>query len=291
MSVRTIPAGEVEHLVAARAETGEGPLWDDREQVLWWVDIPSRALHRYDPATGRDTVRELNQMAGAVALREAGGLVLAVQEGFAELGERGLELIAAVESDRPDMRMNDGYCDLRGRFWAGTMSLGRRGPFGGLYRLDPDHQVTKMLGGVGTSNGIDWSPDGRTMYYIDSFLQTIDAFDVEPASGRLSNRRTLIRYTPEGGHGDGLVVDAEGHLWVALWDGSAVHRYTAQGELELVIEVPATRVTKPAFGGPELEDLYITTAAVGHPEEPLAGDLFRLRGLGVRGQRIHRFGG
>ncbi len=200
-------------------------------------------------------------MAGAVALREAGGLVLAVQEGFALLGDGDLELIAEVEADRPNMRMNDGYCDAQGRFWAGTMRLGRREPVGGLYRLDPDHRVTTMLTGVCTSNGIDWSPDGRTMYYIDSGLQTVDAFDVEPQSGRLSNRRALVRYTAEGGHGDGLVVDAEGHLWVALWGGSAVHRYSSAGELELVIEVPASQVTKPAFGGLDL----------------------------VRGQRIHRF--
>lgn len=289
MSVSTIPAREVEHLVAAHAETGEGPLWDDREQVLWWVDIPNRALHRYDPATGHDSMRELSQMAGAVALREAGGLVLAVQEGFALLGDRDLEMIAAVEADRPDMRMNDGYCDARGRFWAGTMSLGRRGPFGGLYRLDADRRVTTVLTGVGTSNGIDWSPDGRTLYYIDSYLQTVDAFDVEPESGELGNRRTLVRYAADGGHGDGLVVDAEGHLWVALWGGSAVHRYTPDGDLELVIELPATQVTKPAFGGPDLEDLYITTAASRHPEEPQAGDLFRVRGLGIRGQRINRY--
>jgi sugar lactone lactonase YvrE len=291
MSVRTIPAAEVEHLVAARAETGEGPLWDDREQVLWWVDIPNRALHRYDPASGHDTVRELSQMPGAVALREAGGLVLAVQEGFALLGARDLEVIAAVEADRPDMRMNDGYCDAQGRFWAGTMRLGKREPVAGLYRLDPDRRVTTVLTGVCTSNGIDWSPDGKTMYYIDSGFQTIDAFDMDPGSGELRNRRNVVRYTPKGGHGDGLVVDAEGHLWVALWGGSAVHRYSPQGELELVIEVPATQVTKPAFGGPDLEDLYITTAAARHPEEPLAGDLFRVRGLGVRGQRIHRFQG
>ena len=289
MSVRTIPAREVEHLVTARAETGEGPLWDDREQVLWWVDIPNRALHRYDPVTGHDSTRRLSQMAGAVALRETGGLVLAVQEGFALLGDRHLEMIAPVEADRPDMRMNDGYCDARGRFWAGTMSIGTRGPFGGLYRLDADHRVTTMLTGVGTSNGIDWSPDGRTMYYIDSNLETVDAFEVEPEAGELGNRRTLVRYSPKAGHGDGLVVDAEGHLWVALWGGSAVHRYTPDGELEMVIDLPTSQVTKPAFGGPDLEDLYITTAAARHPDEALAGDLFRVRGIGVRGRRINRF--
>ncbi|MGH7911473.1 MAG: SMP-30/gluconolactonase/LRE family protein [Candidatus Dormibacteraceae bacterium] len=291
MAVKTIPASEVETVLAARAEVGEGPLWDDREHVLWWVDIPRHAVHRLDPESGTDSAIDVARMVGAIALTAGGGLILALQDGFALYHSDQVDVITPVEADNPTTRMNDGYVDPQGRFWAGTMAISETTSVGSLYRLDPGGQVTRMLTGVGISNGIDWSPDGRTMYFADTTPRRVDAFDFDGPSGRISNRRTLIQYPAGGGSCDGLVVDAEGYLWVALWGGSAVHRYTPTGELTTVVELPVTQVTKPAFGGRDLDDLYITSARRGRHDEPGAGDLFVVRGVGVRGQRIHRFQG
>lgn len=291
MAVYTIPARQVEVALAAGAEVGEGPLWDQRDQVLLWVDIPRRAVHRFDPASGTDTVSDVGQMVGAVALTSGGGLMLALQDGFALFHSGQVEMITPVEAEDPGMRMNDGYVDPQGRFWAGTMSVDESNRNGSLYRLDPGGEVTRTLRGLGISNGIDWSPDGRTMYFADTAPRTVDAFDFDGPTGRLSNRRNLLTFPPGGGSPDGLVVDAEGCLWVALWGGSAVHRYTPDGQLALKVELPVAQVTKPAFGGPDRSDLYITTARRGRHDEPHAGDIFVVRGAGFHGQRIHRFQG
>lgn len=291
MAVHTIPARQVEIALAAGAEVGEGPLWDQRDQVLVWVDIPRRAVHRFDPVSGVDTVSDVGQMVGAVALTSGGGLVLALQEGFALFHSGQVEMITPIEADNPRMRMNDGYVDPQGRFWAGTMAIDESVREGSLYRLDPGGEVTRVLRGLGISNGIDWSPDGRTMYFADTTPRTVDAFDFDGATGRVSNRRNLLTFPAGGGAPDGLVVDVEGCLWVAMWGASAVHRYTPDGQLALTVELPVAQVTKPAFGGPERTDLYITTARRGRHDEPHAGDIFVVRGTGFRGQRIHRFAG
>lgn len=291
MAVHTIPDRQVEIALAAGAEVGEGPLWDQRDGVLVWVDIPRRAVHRFDPASGVDTVSDVGQMVGAVALTSGGGLILALQDGFALFHSGLVQMITPVEADRPGMRMNDGYVDPQGRFWAGTMSIDESNSDGSLYRLDPGGEVIRALGGLGVSNGIDWSPDGRTMYLADTRPRTIDAYDFDGPTGRLANRRNLLTLPPGGGSPDGLVVDAEGCLWVALWGGSAVHRYTPDGQLALRIELPVAQVTKPAFGGPGRSDLYITTARRGRHHEPHAGDIFVVPAIGYRGQRIHRFPG
>jgi len=291
MAVHTIAARQVEVALAAGAEVGEGPLWDQREQVLLWVDIPRQAVHRFDPAGGVDTVSDVGQMVGAVALTSGGGLILALQEGFALFHSGQIEMITPIEADDSRMRMNDGYVDPQGRFWAGTMSIDESTQKGSLYRLDPGGEVTRMLRGIGISNGIDWSPDGRTMYFADTTPRTVDAFDFDGATGRISNRRNLLTFPSGGGSPDGLIVDAEGCLWVALWGGSAVQRYTPDGQLVLKVELPVAQVTKPAFGGPDRSDLYITTARRGRHDEPHAGDIFVVRGTGFHGQRIHRFPG
>jgi sugar lactone lactonase YvrE len=286
--------GSVELVLDARAELGEGPVWDTRAGVLVWVDILAGHVHRYDPATGADSVTEVGQPVGAVGLRESGGLVLAVRDGFALLDEDGSapRLLAAVEREDLETRMNDGEVDPAGRFWAGTMELDGALGRGSLYRLDPGGTVTRVLADVSISNGLGWSPDERTLYYIDSPTQRIDAYDYHRSSGAISNRRTVVEIEAGDGLPDGLTVDAEGFLWVALWGGSTIRRYAPDGRLDHVVELPVSQVTSCAFGGSDLADLYVTSAWAGLEEqqrraEPVAGGVFRLRpgvcGLPVRG--------
>jgi sugar lactone lactonase YvrE len=278
----------------ARATLGEGPLWDDRDGVLWWVDVPAGRLHRLHPASGRDEGIEIGQPVGAVGLRAAGGLVLAVRDGFALLVGGELRMLAEVEADRPDQRMNDGASDPRGCFWAGTMAEDARPEAGTLYRLAPDGSVAPMLDRLTISNGIDWSPDGRLVYFIDSGRRAIEVFDHDPGDGTIGGRRILVEVTGEGVP-DGLCVDAEGCVWVARFGGWAVERYTPEGRLDRRLRVPAAQVTKPAFGGPDLGDLYVTTARRGLGGSELlvqahAGGVFAGR-PGVRGKPVARYGG
>lgn len=291
-------AFDVDVVIDAKAGTGEGPVWDERAGVLRWVDIPAGLLHTYDPATKEDAAVDVGQPLGAVRLREAGGFVLAVQNGFASLGADGrVAMIAEVEADNAETRMNDGACDRQGRFWAGTMgfdALNHVGE-GSLYRLDPDGSVHRMLEGTTISNGIDWSPDDTTMYYIDSLTFSVEAFDFDAASGAISNRRAVVQFddtTDPPVVPDGMTIDAEGCLWVAFWNGSAVHRYAPDGTLLATVEVPTPQVTACAFGGDDYSDLYITSALgrLDPADEPYAGALFRCR-PGVNGRPENRFAG
>jgi sugar lactone lactonase YvrE len=191
--------------------------------------------------------------------------------------------------------MNDGYVDARGRFWAGSMGSSGVRERGSLYRLDPDGSVRRMLARVSISNGLDWSPDGKTFYYIDLPLSRIDQFDFEVNMGTLKNRRPFVEFPIDFGYPDGLIVDAEGFIWVGMWEGGSVHRYAPDGRLDVIVPIPASQTTKCAFGGPDLDDLYVTTAWIGldanaRAAQPLAGGLFRLK-PGVRGRRANRFGG
>ncbi|HEY0416634.1 MAG TPA: SMP-30/gluconolactonase/LRE family protein [Gaiellaceae bacterium] len=244
----------------ARAELGEGPIWDARSDELLWVDITAGVVHRFDPRTATDRPFTAGSYVGAVVPRASGGYALAVADGFAAATADGDVTTVASVGHGADIRMNDGACDAAGRFWAGSMHLDERAGAGCLYRLDPDGAVTTICDGVTVSNGIGWSPDDTLMYYVDTPLERVDVFDYDGATGNVSNRRPL--FAVEGpGSPDGLVVDAEGCLWVAFWDGFAVRRYAPDGRLVDVVEVPAGRVTKPAFGGAGLADLYITSAA------------------------------
>ena len=286
----------VELLLDAHALVGEGPVWDDASGTLVWVDIMSNAVHRYDPATGRDVSIDVGQPVGAAVLRRGGpGLALALRDGFGMLDEGSgqVQLVAAVEADVPTNRMNDGKCDPGGRFWAGTMAFEVSPGVAALYRLDPDLKVHRMLSGVTLSNGLGWSPDGRQMYYIDSVTHGVDVFDFEPADGSLGERRRLITIPPDEGLPDGMTVDAEGGLWIALHGSGSIRRYMPDGRVDRVVRVPPTMVTCCAFGGPDLTDLYITTMSLGLSEtarraQPLSGGLFRCR-PGVRGLPPHRF--
>jgi sugar lactone lactonase YvrE len=259
----------VEIACDAHDELGEGATWDAARQRLISVDIMRGRVRIFDPSTKQSTVFTVDQPVGAAVPCRSGGLMLAVRDGFARLDERSgaLTFVAHVERDRPHQRMNDGACDAAGRFWAGTMALDERPGHGSLYRLDPDGSVHRMLTDVGVSNGIDWSPDGRRMYYIDSLTQRVEQFDFDPASGAIANRQTLAEIDRAAGCPDGLTVDAEGALWVALWGGSCVRRYLPDGTLDRELRVPVTHPTTCAFGGPDLRDLYITSAVIALSDE------------------------
>ena len=286
---------ESELVVRTRAEVGEGPIWDPGTETLIWVDITGSSVHRFDPATGRDECMDVGIDVGAVAVRASGGLVMAAADGFRALEADGSQtMLAEVEADDPGMRMNDGKCDRHGRFWAGTMAYDEAAPagLGKLYRLDPDLSVHTMVDGVSISNGIDWSPDDRLMYFIDSPTRRVDVFDYDRDDGAISNRRTLIEVDSSLGFPDGMTVDANGDLWVAVWGGSRVVHYAPDGSERGMVRFPVSQTSSCAFGGADRRDLYVTSAARGISEEsePEAGSLFRAR-PGAVGQAPNSFGG
>jgi sugar lactone lactonase YvrE len=292
-----VPRISAELVADARTMLGEGPIWDDREQCVWWVDILGESFHRTDPVTGQDDVIPVGQMVGALGLRDRGGLVAASRDGFVEIDAASgrIERLADVEADRPSSRMNDGKVDPRGRFWAGTTDIDHRAGLGTLYRLDADLTVRPMLPEVTISNGLDWTADGATMYFIDTPTRRVDRFSFDPSTGSIADRTMAVSIRPRAGDPDGMTLDAEDHLWVALWDGWAVERYAPDGSLELRVEVPAAQATSCTFGGSDLDLLFITTAqkdfpAGGKPDQPHAGGLFVCR-PGVRGRPAHRFAG
>jgi sugar lactone lactonase YvrE len=287
---------DVEVVLPGKALVAEGPVWDERTNTLVWVDIMDNSVHVFDPSSGRDRKVDVGQPVGAAALRERGGLVLALRDGFAVLDADlgNLQWVARVEQDVPTNRMNDGKPDAAGRFWAGTMPY--QGPgVGSVYRLDPDYRTTRVFSDVALSNGLDWTADNTRMYYIDSPTQQIDAFDFDLERGLVGERRTFVSVPKESGMPDGMTVDAEGGVWVALHGGGVIHRYTPEGRLDRVVRLPVRFVTCCAFGGPDYNDLYISTMTYGFSEEelrdqPLAGAIFRTR-PGVRGRPSFRFGG
>ncbi len=286
-----------ELVLDAKADLGEGPIWDDRRGQLVWVDIMAGRVNLFDPLTGGNRSIEVGVPVGAAALRESGGLVLAVKDGFAALDtETGtMSRLGGFPDAADDIRMNDAKCDRQGRLWAGTMALDLREGAGAFYRLDPDGGVSAMLTDVTCSNGTDWSPDGKLMYYVDSMTRRIDCFDYDALSGAVSGRRTFVAIELQDAAPDGLTVDSEGNIWVALWGGWCVRCYSPDAKLIGSVEVPASQSSSCTFGGEELDELYITSARTGLSEadlagQPLAGGLFRIR-PGVKGVRANRFAG
>jgi sugar lactone lactonase YvrE len=280
--------GSWERLPVAAGTLAECPYWDAAAAGLYWVDIPAGRVHFVDES-GRQRTWEAGQPAGAVAGRAGGGLVLAVRDGFVTMDTATgqTSALAPVELNLPGNRMNDGACDRAGRFFAGTKAEDDAPGAGALYRLDPDHAVSRVITDVTVSNGIGWSPDERLMYYVDSPTRRIDVLDYDAASGAAGGRRAFARLPARGAMPDGLTVDAEGGVWVALWGGSAVHRYDAAGRLDRVLEVPHVNVTSCAFGGPGLDLLYVTAAA-----GPGAAEGALYRGpAGVAGQPAYPFRG
>jgi sugar lactone lactonase YvrE len=283
----------------ARATLGEGAIWDCRNSVLYWVDILEKKLFVLDPATNHNRAIEVGQFIGTVVPRASGGVMLALHHGFAhlDLETEKITPLARPESHLPDNRFNDGKCDPAGRFWAGTLSLLGKKNAGALYRLDTDLTVHRMLDGVTTSNGITWSLDARTLYYIDTPTRCVDAFDYDLETGDIANRRPVITIPETDGYPDGMTVDAEGMLWVAHWGGGRVTRWNPRdGKLLHTVRVPASRTTSCAFGGENLNRLFITTAQIGRsgqtppPDEPHAGGIF-IAEVGIRGIPAFAFAG
>jgi sugar lactone lactonase YvrE len=285
--------GKLQAELALRADAivGESPVWSVHEKVLYWVDISRGLIHRFNPETGNDEIFKVPQPVSALALRERGGLVLALRDGFAffDLETEKLEMINDPEADLPDNRFNDAKCDPQGRFWGGTMSNTHwNEPSGNLYRLDPDFKVTKMRSEVVCSNGMGWSPDGWTMYHTESFRYTIFAFDYDCESGNISNRRAFATVNKgSGAFPDGLTVDEEGYIWSVHNAMGKVVRYNPEGKIVAEVDVPVPRPCGCTFGGENFDMLYITTARETLTDEvlkeiPLCGSIFvaepRVRG-------------
>jgi sugar lactone lactonase YvrE len=278
-----------EQITPAVAYHGEGPIWDERAQVVRFVDVYRGDVVSLDPATGAIERTPVATVATCVVPRTGGGLAVATERGFTLVGPDGsLEPLPDVWDD-PAMRMNDGACDGHGRFFSGSMAYDKAEGQGSLYRLDPDRTVHRVLNGVTISNGIGWTPDGHTTFYVDTPTRRIDAFTYDPSTGEMSERRTAIDLADVTGFPDGLTVDAEGGIWVALWQGSAVHRYLG-GRLDLVVEVPVSQVSSCTFGGANLDQVFITTSAESLTDpEPAAGALF-VAAPGVRGLPTASYG-
>jgi sugar lactone lactonase YvrE len=277
MTIRTLDA---ELAFPAQCELAEGPVWDAGRGLLRWVDILPGHVHALDPVSGAHSSFGAGQPVGTVGLTRGGGLVLALAGGFALSGPDGQDLrpFGDLVVDRSVRRFNDGKPDPWSSFWAGTMGVPEdSGVPGSLYRLSPDGAVTELVGGVALSNGLDWTDDRRVFYYADSLAGGVDMFATDPDTGALSGRRRFAEVS--GGMPDGLTLDAEGCLWLAVWGSSELRRYTPDGRLDTAVKLPVSQVTSAAFGGADLSTLYITTARENFTpadlrEQPHAGDIF-----------------
>jgi sugar lactone lactonase YvrE len=279
-----------EQVTGSVAYHGEGPVWSERWDGLRWVDMLAGDILSL-VADGTINRRHVGRVAAALRPRRRGGAVIGVERAFAlEDADGTLTHLDELWSDT-NVRMNEGGCDPDGRFYCGSMAYDQQPGAGALYRLDPDGSVRVVLENVTISNGLEWSPDGSHAYYNDTFTQRIDIFDYNGESG-LTGRRPFAEMPAQAGGPDGLTIDEQGGVWVALYGGGAVRCYTPEGVLDEVIEVPAKMVTACAFGGQDHSELFITTSREGlEPgEDPLAGSLFR-SAVGVAGLPVREFAG
>ncbi len=277
---------------------GETPLWCDRTQSLFWLDIDNPTLQHFDPHSGaHETFPMAGRFLGCLSLRSAGGVLLAIDGDLYTYVPGGGDpaLFSAIEPPELDARLNDGRADARGRFWVGSMDNQLSRPVGSFYRVDPDGTVTRLFGDIIVSNSVAFSPDQKTLYFSDTRRFVLWAFDVDMADGILTNRRIFVDYTNTRERPDGACVDTDGGIWNAIFGGGRVVRYTPDGRIDRTIKVPVTNPTCPCFGGADLKTLYVTTARKFLTEaqlaaEPLAGSVLALT-PGAQGMSEYRFGG
>lgn len=283
---------DAELVCKSTARIGEGPTWDSRSNRLIWNDIPAGDLHLFDPESGDDQVVNVGEPLGTAVPRASGGFLLAVKSGFATI-DLDTEKVEHIWQGVPDdLRMNDAKCDPAGRFWAGTMGDGST-PNGTLYRLDPDLTVTPVVDGLKISNGLAWTADGKTMYFIDSMSYGIDAFDYDVDTGAATNRRRVFDVGGGDELPDGMTIDIDDCIWVATWGGHHVLRLTPTGEIDVEVRVPPTASSSCTFGGPNLDTLYITTASGvdgDYAHEETAGSVFAVS-TGHQGRPAVAFAG
>jgi len=283
--------------VEYRCLLGEGPVWDAKRKVICWIDILNGEIHEYATAQKMHKVIPVHQMIGSLAVCTNGNFIAALQNGFAFIDKISgeIKMITDPESHLPDNRFNEGKCDPAGRFWAGTMSLSGEPNAGSVYVVEKDLSITKRIESVTISNGMAWSVDHQTFYFIDTPTFEVVAYDYDKYTRHINNKRTIIKIANEDGYPDGMTIDNQGMLWIAHWDGWQVTRWNPNsGEKLCCIELPVAKVTSCTFGGENYGDLYITSAKVGLTEDesekqPLAGSLFIMRNCGFKGMPAFEF--
>lgn len=290
----------IEVIAADNNKCGEGPIWDQARQRLLWTDIDGGLVYSFEPSTGNKQIINRGILVGAIALDTSGQLVFAARDGLYLCRAPDDCTLLARQYDGLPLEFNDGIADPQGRYYAGTMHWGEQGMIrhGRLYLIHTDGTIEPVEEGIELSNGLGFSPDNRTLYFTDSTARNIYAYDVNPISGHLSNRRTLVTIPDDEGIPDGMTVDAEGYLWSAQWYGAQVVRYDPQGKVERRLAMPIQQPSCCAFGGPEMDELYITSASVGWPSKyappsydphasNIGGSLYRVR-VGIVGKPEHR---
>lgn len=287
---------QVEVALKIKASLGECPRWDEKAQVLYWIDINAGKLHRFDPATGKDEFLQFEEEIGCYSLRQQGGFLLAMRSGFYTIDGWNTErtFIADPESTLDKNRFNDGRADARGRMFAGSVYPPKDHGGASIYSLEAPQQVKRWVDGLLTANGIAFSPDNKTFYYTDTPSHAIQHCDYDLATGTPSNCRVFHQFPHGNGRPDGAAVDSEGHYWTALYEGGRVVRLNPQGEIVQEIVVPAKCPTMVAFGGEDLKTLFITSVGNRPDEElqqfPNSGALFKVR-VDVAGLPEHRYAG
>jgi sugar lactone lactonase YvrE len=288
---------KITRLAAPECSGGENPMWDAGRCVLHYIDNSGRKVHSYDPETGTARTLEMPSVVTTLVLRRDGGAVVTLRSGihFLDLDTGALELVDPL-ADPPPYVYNDGKVDSRGRFLIGgsTANFAAPSPDGGLFRLDPDRRLVRLDSGVHFSNSPCWSPDEKTFYFSDSWIDTTFAYDYDVTTGAVANRRPFVNTRELGGLPDGATVDADGLFWVAVYQGGKIAAYRPDGTLERVIDMPVKLVSSVAFGGSDLDRLFVTTiahGAHGDPVEEGAGALYMIEGLGTKGRPEHCYAG
>ena len=287
---------EIEIITNHKCILGEGPVWDSVRNEINWIDIVKGEIHRYNFDAGSHSIFSVNEMIGCFAICKNGQFVIATQSGFGfwDRTTREIKMSIHPENHLPNNRFNDGKCDPYGRFWAGTMSLTEEPNLGNVYVFD-NNSVEKKMENVSISNGMAWSLDHKTLYYIDSPTFEIVSYRYEKKTGKITDRKIVITIPKEEGCPDGMTIDTNGMLWIAHWDGGQVTRWNPKTGKKLHhFKLPVSRITSLTFGGKDLTDLFITSASIGLSEDeikeqPLAGSLFVIRNCGFKGMLAFEF--